>query len=182
MHRLGKSADLHGSRGFESRPLRQTHQKQGDDMTLTFDTVIEEHRLKVGADRVHVTLGPDATPEGLAAEMERVRLDGELIDAFSEVEMERARTARLKRDITALARKATEALQGSEEDRVRALRDVSIADDMFTDTDMVEDLVWMVLDRKARKERLPEGAQERADALIAKDPRLARIRSPFRLA
>lgn len=149
-------------------------------MTLTFDTVIEEHRLKVGADRVHVTLGPDATPEGLAAEMERVRLDGELIGAFSEVEMERARTARLKRDITALARKATEALQGSEEDRVRALRDVSMADDMFTDTDMVEDLVWMVLDRKARKEPLPEGAQERADALIAKEPGLARIRSPFR--
>lgn len=49
---------------------------------MTFDEVIEEHRVKIGANRVHVSLGPDATPETLREELERQRKVGEEWNSF----------------------------------------------------------------------------------------------------
>ncbi|CAN0592642.1 unnamed protein product, partial [Laminaria digitata] len=40
---------------------------------LTFDDVIEAHRVEVGAEKVHISLGNKATPEGLAEELRKIR-------------------------------------------------------------------------------------------------------------
>ena len=49
---------------------------------MTFDEVIEEHRVKTGADNIRVTLGKDATPEGVATELEKIRLSVEEYNTF----------------------------------------------------------------------------------------------------
>ena len=144
----------------------------------TVSDVIEDHRVMVGAARLHVSLGPNATPDALENALERIRLDTAIFEGFSPEELEKAKTERFKRDIMGLAKIAAKARSGSAQDMRAALDKIALADDMFVDTDMVSDMVWIVLSRKKRGADLPEGALERVNDLISKEPDLANILTP----
>lgn len=62
----------------------------------TYDEVIEEHRLEVGAKAVHISLGPEATPEKLRDELSKQRDIFREWDAFPELLRAQAEMAQLK--------------------------------------------------------------------------------------
>jgi hypothetical protein len=51
----------------------------------TFDDVIENHRVAVGADSFRVTLAPGATPDGLEQELAKLRESTGYYYSFSEL-------------------------------------------------------------------------------------------------
>lgn len=62
----------------------------------SLEGVIEQHRQNIGAERLHVCLGPKATPETLKVELERVQGKLAAFDAFPETTQLRAELAQAK--------------------------------------------------------------------------------------
>ncbi|ETX13644.1 hypothetical protein OCH239_09145 [Roseivivax halodurans JCM 10272] len=112
---------------------------------MTFDDVIEKHRLAAGASSLRVSLAPAATPEGLDAELERLGAISAAYDAFRPEEIEAAKVARLRkllREIHVLA------AQGAT-DRIVDLTGLVV------NVDLDQDLAWMRAAREKRSEPLP---------------------------
>lgn len=139
---------------------------------LTFDDVIEAHRQDVGAEKVHVTLGSKATPEGLSEELRKIRERTRLHASFTEVEIEKAKVARLRKDFRKISklcqRRIDQELSQGEIDR--RLSDIFAISDMFIDVSLEEDTVWMADQRLKRGMSLPQGVDSEAiDALRKED-------------
>lgn len=132
-------------------------------MTKTFDDVIEAHRLAVGAKKVHVTLGPEATPDGLEASLARSRQEAAVFGSFPIEERQLAFIARLRGTIRKIDRLA----------RHENYKGILRLTDMIVDVDMVEDLRHMAAAREKRNEPLPDGAAEVLAQYDARDAELA---------
>lgn len=128
-------------------------------MNAEIRDVIEAHRLAVGAESVHVTLGDGATAEGLARSFDEVRAQTSLLNAFSAEERLEAQVARLRKLLRKIDRMARGGDCGS---IIRAV-------DMIPDVVMVDDLHCMAGERRKRGEPLPEGLEEWLKAHPLKD-------------
>ena len=139
---------------------------------LTFGDVIEAHKNEVGAEKVHVTLGEGATPEGLAEELRKIREKGRLHASFTDLEIEQAKVARHKdtfSKITKLCqRNLTDVLSQREVDhRLGSIFDLS---DMIADVSLEQDTIWMADQRLKKGQALPEGVSiSDIDALKVED-------------
>jgi hypothetical protein len=135
---------------------------------LSFDDVIETHRQNVGAEKVHVTLGDKATPEGLAEELRKIREKGRLHAAFTEVEIEKSKVARLRKDFGKITKLCQHRIDQdmSQAEINRRLSDIFSISDMFVDVSLEEDTIWMADQRLKNGRPLPEGVTvEQIDAL-----------------
>lgn len=119
-------------------------------MTKTFEDVIEAHRLAVGAGSVHVTLGPEATPEKLEESFARVRKDAAAYNAFSVEERQEAFIARLRGTLGKIDHLARQ----KDHDGILRLTD------MIVDADFVEDTRFLAKAREKRGLPLPDGVAE----------------------
>ena len=66
---------------------------------MNMSEVIEEHRLLVGAENVHLSLGPKATSEIVREELRKLREKETVFCSFSELEQKKAEIARLRNTI-----------------------------------------------------------------------------------
>lgn len=123
-------------------------------MDAAIRDVIENHRREVGAKSVHVTLGENATAEGLAESFAEVRIQTGLYDAFREEEKRRAEVRRLRKllqRIWGLAHRGDN-------------KAIATATSFVPDVVLLEDLHEMAARRNGRGEALPEGLQDWLDA------------------
>lgn len=123
-------------------------------MNAEIRDVIEAHRQAVGAESVHVTLGENATPEGLAKAFADIRVQTGLLDAFRPEERAQAEVKRLRkllRKVDGLARAGNTSA-------------IISAVDLVPDVVMDADLHFMADQRRKRGEELPEGLQDWLDA------------------
>lgn len=122
----------------------------------TFDEVIEAHRQAIGAAQVRVSLGPEATPDGLAAALEGLRRTGAVYASFTELEREQAKVHRLRdvlRRVSGLTTTPFEGLPPEEvQRRMSAIFDLT---DLVPDVDLEGDIAWMRAERERRGEPLP---------------------------
>lgn len=65
-------------------------------MTPDIAAVIEDHRKEIGAQKMHVTLGPDATPEGVKEQLESIERQMAAYRALPETIRLRAEIIELK--------------------------------------------------------------------------------------
>lgn len=122
----------------------------------TFDEVIEAHRQAIGASQVRVTFGPAATPDGLAASLEWLRLTGATYAGYSEVEQERAKVHRLRAVLGEVSRLTTAPFDGLPPEEVqRRMSAIFGLTDLVPDVDLEEDIAWMQAERERRGEPLP---------------------------
>lgn len=108
-----------------------------DDAELTFEDVIEAHRVEIGVKKVHVSLGPDATPETVATELKKVHQDMQRWEALPETLRLKAYIHRLKGVIHQLGDLASPDVRtiDSETPELRALRH-----EIFRLTDIIPDV------------------------------------------
>lgn len=121
----------------------------------TFDDVIEEHRQAVGAERVSVTLGPAATPEGLARELEKTRRKTAAYESFSELEREQAKVARLRGVMRSALRHSQRRLDATADEMSAKLSAIFGELDLVPDVSLEADTAWMVEQREGRGQPLP---------------------------
>lgn len=122
----------------------------------SFDDVIEAHRLKIGGSKVRVSIGPDATPDGLAAELEKIRLKSAAYASFTELEREQAKVIRLRRTLSRVCRLTTMPLEGISLEETRGrMSEIFALTDIVADVDLEEDIEWMTAQREKRGEALP---------------------------
>jgi len=115
----------------------------------TFDDVIEAHRQAIGAYRVGVTLGPDATPDGLAAALDGLRRTGAVYESFTELERERAKVHRLRsvlRQVNGLTKTPFEGL--APEEVKRRMSEIFGLTDLVPDVDLERDTARMGSERE----------------------------------
>lgn len=122
----------------------------------TFDEVVEAHRRAIGASQVRVSLGPEATPDGVAAALEGLRRTGAVYAGFSELERERAKVHRLRGVLRKVCGLTTSPIEGltPEEDR-RRMSEIFSLTDLVPDVDLEGDIAWMRAERERRGEPLP---------------------------
>lgn len=106
---------------------------------MSFDTVIEAHRQAIGASSVHVTLGPEATPEGLSQVLSDLRVQMDHYVSFPEALRRGAEVHRLRKLLDEISRTASDPSR-SEADRLRAIVDMT---DMVPDVDLDLDIAFM---------------------------------------
>lgn len=111
---------------------------------MTFDDVIEEHRQAMGASSIHVSLGPEATPEGLQAVLAGLKAKGELYGSFSEAERRAAEVHRLRGLIDEISKTARNP-DFAPEARLRQIIDMT---DMIPDVDLELDIEFMTQARQ----------------------------------
>ena len=123
----------------------------------TFDEVIEAHRQAIGASQVRVSLGPEATPDGLAASLEALRLTGAIYASFSELEREQAKVHRLRGVLRKVCGLTTTRFEGLPLDEVHSRMSAIFAlTDLVPDVDLEGDIDWMRAERDRRGEPLPD--------------------------
>lgn len=122
----------------------------------SFAEVIEDHRLAIGASQVRVSLGPEATPDGLAAALEGLRRTGSVYASFTEVERERAKVHRLRGVLGEVSRLTTTPFDGVTPEEVqRRMSAIFDLTDLVPDVDLEGDIAWMRAERERRGEPLP---------------------------
>ena len=122
----------------------------------TFDEVIEAHRRAIGATQVRVSLGPEATPDGLASALEGLRRTGALYASFTELEREQAKVHRLRGVLSQISRLTTTPFEGLAPEEVqRRMSEIFALTDMVPDVDLEGDIAWMQAERERRGEPLP---------------------------
>jgi len=122
----------------------------------TFDEVIEAHRQEIGASQVRVSLGPEATPEGLATALEGLRRTGAVYASFTEVERERAKVHRLRGVLRKVCGLTTSPIEGhTPEEGRRRMSEIFSLTDLVPDVDLEGDIAWMRDERERRGEPLP---------------------------
>ncbi|MCW3782911.1 hypothetical protein [Defluviimonas salinarum] len=118
---------------------------------LTFEDVIEEHRKAVGADKVHVSLGDEATPEGLRDVLAKTRVIGSRYAAYTDAEKAEAEVARLRDELRKI-RVMTGNAELSPDER---LDKIFFLADMVPDVDLDKDIAWMEAERRRKGIALP---------------------------
>ena len=122
----------------------------------TFDEVIEAHRQAIGALQVRVSLGPEATPDGLAAALEGLRRTGAVYASFTELEREQAKVHRLRDVLRQVSRLTTTPFDGVTPEEVqRRMSAIFDLTDLVPDVDLEGDIAWMRAERERRGEPLP---------------------------
>lgn len=123
----------------------------------TFDEVIETHRQEMGASEVRVSLGPEATPDGLATALYGLRRTVSVYEGFTEVERERAKVHRLHGVLRKVCGLTTSPIEGltPEESRTRMSRIFSLTD-LVPDVDLEEDIAWMRAERERGGSTFPD--------------------------
>jgi len=114
----------------------------------TFDDVIENHRVAVGADSLRVTLAPGATPDGLEKELAQLRKKNSYYNSFSELERERAKVARLRNQLRRVAKHCARPLDASKADLETCLNKVFFEADLIFHVSLDQDVGWMESERE----------------------------------
>ena len=122
----------------------------------TFDDVIENHRVAVGADSFRVTLAPGATPDGLEKELAQLRKKNSYYNSFSELERERAKVARLRNQLRRVAKHCARPLDASKADLETCLNKVFFEADLIWHVDLERDVAWMEEQREKAGIAFPE--------------------------
>lgn len=123
----------------------------------TFDEVMEAHRQAIGADQVRVSLGPDATPEGLAAALEGLRQTGTVYASFTELEREQAKVHRLRGVFRQMSGLTTTPVEGRPPEEVqRRMSEIFALTELVPDVDLEGDIAWMRTERDRRGEPQPD--------------------------
>ena len=119
----------------------------------TVAEVIEDHRQKVGAESVHVTLVDPANtdPAGLASALEMIREASRKMGLFREEERLAAKIGRLE-DLIGKVNALSQNQSLAPEER---LTSIFFETDMIIDHDLDADLVFMTEAREKRGEPLP---------------------------
>jgi hypothetical protein len=126
----------------------------------TIADVIEAHRQELKATHLSVTLGPDATPEGLDAALKDINRRSAAWAAYSELEREQAKVHRLRQVLRQVCGKTRQPLEGlSLEEYSARLRDIFGLTDLVADVDIENDTAWMREQREKRGEALPAPPQ-----------------------
>jgi hypothetical protein len=119
----------------------------------TFDEVIEAHRQAIGADQVRVSLGPHATPDGLAAALEGLRRTSAVYASFTELEREQAKVHRLRGVLRQVSGLTTTPFDGLAPEEVqRRMSEIFALTDLVPDVDLEGDIAWMRAERDRRGE------------------------------
>ncbi|PTX52623.1 hypothetical protein IQ03_03948 [Gemmobacter caeni] len=122
----------------------------------TFDEVIEAHRQAIGAAQVRVSLGPEATPDGLAAALEGLRRTGAVYASFTELEREQAKVYRLSDVLRRVSRLTTTPFEGLPPEEVqRRMSEIFALTDLVPDVDLEGDIAWMRAERDRRGQPQP---------------------------
>ena len=122
----------------------------------TFDEVIEAHRQAIGSAQVRVSLGPEATPDGLAAALEGLRQTGAVYASFTELEREQAKVHRLRGVLRQVSRLTTTPFDGiSPEEVQRRMSEIFALTDLVPDVDLEGDIAWMRAERDRRGQPQP---------------------------
>ena len=93
-------------------------------MTSAHDAVVEQHRIKIGATKMHVDYNPERDPAELAAALDKLHTTMTLFDSIDPLTKAEAKIARyeaLIKEVRELGRSTVEAFL-SESEEVRALR------------------------------------------------------------
>ena len=114
---------------------------------MTFEEVVEEHCRIVGANKVHLSLGPGATPENIREILRKERETMENYYSFSESERQAAVKARLKRYLSNCF-KAVRKLDISDPNQLAVRNEVMKWSDIIPDIATKEDIPWMLEQRK----------------------------------
>lgn len=134
-------------------------------MTATISDVIEAHRLAIGADRVHVSLGPKATPELVAKELAKLQAKSAIFAAFRLEEQLEAQIARLRGVISDVARHV----------RLGETDQILSKTDWIVDVDLEGDIRSMFDAREKSGEPVPPGTAELLTEIDAERARPASI-------
>jgi hypothetical protein len=121
-------------------------------MATTIEDVIEEHRLAIGAEKVHVTLGDSATPEGLRQTLAQMRADQAEFDSYSDLEKAQAHIARLRsvlRAITRLSQRTVSEMAAETPEMQELKSRIFLLTDLVPDVDLEADVKYM----RARREK-----------------------------
>ena len=116
----------------------------------SIEDVVETHRQHLKAKRLHVTTGPSATPERIAETFARINATATYWGAFSALEREQAKVARLRAGLRRVASRCARPLTSDPKDLEARLNDIFAEADLVPDVDMVRDIAWME-ERRARQ-------------------------------
>ena len=117
-------------------------------MPRTMDDVIEAHRQAIGAERVHVSLRSEATPENVARGLAEFQVKIDLFNAFRREEQLEAQVERLRQLIHEVA----------DLGRRGETEQIMQKTGLIADVDLEGDLRCMFDARVKRGEPVPEGA------------------------
>ena len=115
------------------------------------DTVIEEHRVLIGAEKAHLSLGPGANPSNVKTALEEIRIKTKEYNYFSELEQEKAKVARLLAIIKSISKLGqTDFLEydNQHKDVTKLKREIFNLTDLIADIDLEKDTEWMKLNRE----------------------------------
>lgn len=118
------------------------------------DAVIEEHRVLVGAEKVHLSLGPGANPGNIKTALEEIRIKTNEYNSFSDLEKEQAKVARLRARISRICKLGKtdfEKYNEQHEDVTKLKREIFSLTDLVADVDLDKDTEWMKLNRESWK-------------------------------
>lgn len=116
---------------------------------MTFDEVIEDYQIKMGADKVHVDLGPEATPDGLMGELRKLAEKENKYNSFPEVAQLKAVIARYKERLSEIGKLGQvdirKWIEDAENDTVnkkliQLKTRINQLTDMFPDVDLERDI------------------------------------------
>lgn len=119
------------------------------------DAVIEEHRKLVGAEKVHLSLGPNANAENIRSSLEEIRNKSKQYNDFSELEQEKAKVARLRARLSRicnLGQTDFREYDKQHEDVTKLKREIFNLTDLVPDVDLDKDTEWMQLNRESSRQ------------------------------
>ena len=115
------------------------------------DAVIEEHRKLVGAEKVHLSLGPNANAENIKSTLEEIRIKSNKYNSFSDLEKEQAKVARLRSRLSRICKLGQtdfKEYDKQHEDVTKLKREIFNLTDLVPDVDLDKDTEWMQLNRE----------------------------------
>ena len=123
------------------------------DERAKIDEVIEAHRVKIGADKVHISLAPGATAEHVQKFFDDMTVLKDRYNSFSPLEQEKAKVARLRALLSRICKLGKRRLDDNlSQDTIDLKHQIFSLTDMIADVDMDKEIEWMELNRKSSKE------------------------------
>lgn len=117
-----------------------------ENVLRAIDDVIEEHRVRIGADKVHVTLGSNPTPEGVEQELIKLEEKSKIYASFTREEQLNAQIFRLRAVLRNVAKKCHRQLHEETVPVSRLLEIFSLVD-LVPDVALEQDIEWMTNNR-----------------------------------
>jgi hypothetical protein len=115
---------------------------------MTFEDVIEEEKLASGASHIHVSLGPNATPEALQKMFRDQRAIAHVYNGFSDLEQLRAYVNRLEKVLDKVMDLVKTDIKEEQQPAVTNLKyKIFSLIDLIPDVDYEEDIEWMTKNR-----------------------------------